>query len=1321
MSVQKEATMFRIFIVLCGLSLLAPQGARGEPGENYLPNPGFEEGLKYWVPQTEGNGEVTLDDTVSHSGRYSLRLEYHKNPDSRLGTNLVANHELAAVLKPGQIYTFSGWIKIAGVPPGKSGPIAYLCEVRAGGNSSPPVSGNTDPAKNHGWVFASSRYTAPRDAVTHQFRCQCHAAPNGMAGTVWFDDLKLEEGDRPSAFRPDWIDPGELYSQEPEIPWLPLPADFRCSLAVVTPHVEMARPYAGGAPRVLWAGFYNNARTVCELAQRGDLAPDSMVLNGSSTDMAGVRILHQQCIEVFRARLGVQPKLSADRAPQVLVIEQGILELLNRRDRAAILDRVRRGMGCVVLLGPVYVGNHPGAIATAKIKELIAAAEKLPEAGSGRVLTVLNVGEAPGWQKSTLGIETVYSDILQSIYRSISRPAAKAEATLRPRQPMDNMPWRVTVAGPGALARVRIVPDLPTPDGVTLMDGHGVAVPRSIMADVWARTDGSASPSARLAMPPLPGGNYMLIAQTLDERKRVLGWSLLPFTISSTLEIARLDPGTAAFLPNQPLHVVCTIKNQYQAVPKARIEAQVADRWGRILARSAAPLSIRRGETVHDLALTLTHAEYCSARLQIAITANDSVLAQASAWLSTEKLMPEVDFHVGPYDDWYDGWSLLGADMLVGPPRPDLGLRPFPWLNLPGAMGPDGSRCDRESLEKATNYVVSSLTAAAPWTPLGCILHDEQDRLGFGSRPNIHEVAFFRRYLQETYRDLGSLNASWGTAYTAWDQIDAEPTAINFLTQGDRNPAPWADWHAASEQAAHRFYAAVDEAVRKAVPGARLGPSGTFNTSGVNGIDWWLLTGDFRCVCLYHGIHDEMYRSFATPDHLMTMWSHLGNALDKPDDCRARVWRDLLEHCRGTPVYGGRYTNVFFPDYRPKPGIVAYAEELASIRNGLGRLILGARRNDAAAAIFYSPACYRARIVAMKDNASYHAANEQNDLLTSLSAALDDLRIGSRFVAYEQVARGELEPQTAKALFLWGALALSASETAAIRRYLDDGGVVIADSEPGLYDEHCHQRAAGSLHDCLPREGSALRNVGKGKFILYRGLGSGYLRARGYGVNGEAEAPVAGEPLRSLSRFFTVLAEQAGLQPNFRIRDNAAQRFLPTVAAVDFVDGPARYVACIINGKHGETFDARLSVNGQGHLYDCRAGKYLGPAGEQAVTLRAATGNLFALLPYRVRGLEVTSPARASLGRPINVKVAATVAGGPLARHVIVLQLRRPDGKDLAQHRWIVETDKGSVASQLFLALNDPAGRWTLLARDVATGVQKAVPIEIQAAAAASE
>jgi hypothetical protein len=65
-------------------------------------------------------------------------------------------------------------------------------------------------------------------------------------------------------------------------------------------------------------------------------------------------------------------------------------------------------------------------------------------------------------------------------------------------------------------------------------------------------------------------------------------------------------------------------------------------------------------------------------------------------------------------------------------------------------------------------------------------------------------------------------------------------------------------------------------------------------------------------------------------------------------------------------------------------------------------------------------------------------------------------------------------------------------------------------------------------------------------------------------------------------------------------------------------------------------------------------------------------------------------------------------------RHVLVLQLRRPDGKNLPHHRWIIETATRSAEANLFLALNDPAGSWTLTARDVATGVRRDLSIEIR-------
>ena len=234
-------------------------------------------------------------------------------------------------------------------------------------------------------------------------------------------------------------------------------------------------------------------------------------------------------------------------------------------------------------------------------------------------------------------------------------------------------------------------------------------------------------------------------------------------------------------------------------------------------------------------------------------------------------------------------------------------------------------------------------------------------------------------------------------------------------------------------------------------------------------------------------------------------------------------------------------------------------------------------------------------------------------------------------------------------------------------------------------DEHCHRRAAGPLHDCLPivtrsvseaavhdpRSRFGFRPVGKGRFILYRELGAGYVKARGYNYDGAADPTSAEEALRASADLRAMLDQQAGLKPNFRLADDRGRDFDHAMSAVDYVDGQARYVACVPNGVYGRTLKARLTVSAAGHLYECRTGKYLGTTGEVVarpelpakgvevnassqtsdpgldVELREATGNIFALLPYQVQRLAVAAPARAALGRPIDVKATVVKAPAP--------------------------------------------------------------------------
>ena len=99
--------------------------------------------------------------------------------------------------------------------------------------------------------------------------------------------------------------------------------------------------------------------------------------------------------------------------------------------------------------------------------------------------------------------------------------------------------------------------------------------------------------------------------------------------------------------------------------------------------------------------------------------------------------------------------------------------------------------------------------------------------------------------------------------------------------------------------------------------------------------------------------------------------------------------------------------------------------------------------------------------------------------------AFQHMGLQHRFVSSEQVRRGELRGDY-RLLILPHTIALGASEAAEIRGFVERGGVVIADSEPGQFDEHGRRLTKPALSDIFP--GPANRSAisfvfGKGKAI----------------------------------------------------------------------------------------------------------------------------------------------------------------------------------------------------------------------------------------------
>lgn len=131
------------------------------------------------------------------------------------------------------------------------------------------------------------------------------------------------------------------------------------------------------------------------------------------------------------------------------------------------------------------------------------------------------------------------------------------------------------------------------------------------------------------------------------------------------------------------------------------------------------------------------------------------------------------------------------------------------------------------------------------------------------------------------------------------------------------------------------------------------------------------------------------------------------------------------------------------------------------------------------------------------------------------------------------------------------------------------------------------------------------------------------------------------------------------------------------------------------------------------HVYDVRGRKYLGPVDRVPATLAPGETALYALLPYRVSGVNVKAPATVQAGAELVAQVGV-MASGQAGDHVVHVEVVDPRG----QSGWwytrneLLLTGQGTL--RVPMALNDQRGKWVLRVRDVLTGAEGAASFVVQ-------
>jgi hypothetical protein len=323
-------------------------------------------------------------------------------------------------------------------------------------------------------------------------------------------------------------------------------------------------------------------------------------------------------------------------------------------------------------------------------------------------------------------------------------------------------------------------------------------------------------------------------------------------------------------------------------------------------------------------------------------------------------------------------------------------------------------------------------------------------------------VAGFRIWLRNQYGSLAALNAEWGTAYTGWDAIKPETTR-ETMRRTDDNFAPWSDfkaWMDTSFADALRF---GTDAVHRADPHALSAIEGA-QIPGWGGYDYSKLAHTVDVMEIYDADENLPLVGSINP-RIIPMITSFG----ADSGSLYGLWRSVLRGARGLVLWD-EDDSIVRPDASPGPRAAVYAPLFAALRGDIGRRLIKAEPIYDSIAILYSPASFRVNWILdhrHDGDAWMHRSSEielQDNAwrlaLRGYSDALARMGLHPRFVTEDQLAHG---PPPVTALILPHSIALSDQEARAITNFRAKGGIVIADTPPGEFDEHGRRRAAPNI------------------------------------------------------------------------------------------------------------------------------------------------------------------------------------------------------------------------------------------------------------------
>ena len=444
-----------------------------------------------------------------------------------------------------------------------------------------------------------------------------------------------------------------------------------------------------------------------------------------------------------------------------------------------------------------------------------------------------------------------------------------------------------------------------------------------------------------------------------------------------------------------------------------------------------------------------------------AVTASGGVIGQAALQARVDSGMPWylentlTDF-LSPYHRYIAGKSVTALfDALKARRRSDPGDTSV-FLREPGLSDPGW-------LASSAQRLTGMVRAQQQYRPL---FYDLADESGIGDLAAAWDadispasIAAFRLWLRGQYADLAALNRQWGSSFGAWDDVVPELTDA-AMARHDDNFSAWSDFKSFMDVAFAAAVAHGTQAVHAADPTALAALEGG-QIPGWGGYDYARLAPSVDIMEIYDA-GNAMDLARAWNPRLLLLRTSFGAG---PREAHA-AWQNLLHGGRGSIVWDEG--DVVQPDGSPTPRGQGLADVVRDIRE-VSPLLFAARPARDPVAVVVSQASFRVRWMldhrvlgpawSGRDAEREYEPNAWRTARGQVVSLLSQLGVEPDFLSDDMLGT-DLRGRGVKLLILPQVIALSQPAIEAIAAFKGQGGTVVADTEPGLFDGHGRRRPA---------------------------------------------------------------------------------------------------------------------------------------------------------------------------------------------------------------------------------------------------------------------